>query len=88
MTAATGRPPKPTARQLDVLRELAAGWTVKEIGARLYLSQSGVSMRLANAARALGARTPAQAVHIATRQGLLDNVPDQHPLLPVRKDRP
>lgn len=72
---ATRRPPRLTEQHLEALRELAAGRTVAEIAKRLYLTQSGVSMRLARASRALGARTPAQAIHVAGRRGLLDGVP-------------
>ena len=74
MTTMTG-PPRLTAAHLQVLRGLAAGWTVSEIAARLHLSESGVSMRIQRATRALGARTTAQAIHVAARRGLLDEVP-------------
>ncbi len=75
MTTATSRPSRLTAGHLQVFRGLAAGWTVSEIAQRLCLSASGVSMRIQRGTRALGARTTAQAIHIAARRGLLDEVP-------------
>lgn len=56
---------------LVVLRDLAAGFTSKEIAARRYLTKSAVAMRIARANEHLGTSTAAQAVYEATVRGLL-----------------
>lgn len=61
--------------QLLVLRMLAAGLQQREIAARLVMSKTGVAARVHRAVQILGARTTAQAVYLASRRGLLDNVP-------------
>ena len=72
MTATSGLVPRLTAGQLEVFHMLAAGLTVSQIATRLCRAKSCVSMRIARACLALDARTTVQAVHIATRLGLLD----------------
>lgn len=61
--------------QVLVLRMLAAGLQQQEIADRLVMSKTGVGSRVHRAVQVLGARTTAQAVYLATRRGLLDNVP-------------
>jgi DNA-binding NarL/FixJ family response regulator len=61
--------------QILVLRMLAAGLQQQEIAARLVMSKTGVAARVHRAVLVLGARTTAQAVYLAARRGLLDNVP-------------
>lgn len=64
-----------TEAELVVYRHLCAGLSIREIARRLYVSESGVSMRILRGARRLGARNTAQAVHIATARGLLQEEP-------------
>lgn len=71
------RPPSTSLShdQLLVLRMLAAGLQQQEIADRLVMSKTGVGSRVQRAVVVLGARTTTQAVYLATRRGLLDNVP-------------
>ncbi|MDZ7591519.1 MAG: helix-turn-helix transcriptional regulator [Rubrivivax sp.] len=62
-SAAAG--PRLTPRQREVLREIAAGHTDKQIARTLGLSPRTVEMHVAAALRALGASTRAEAVHAA-----------------------
>jgi DNA-binding CsgD family transcriptional regulator len=68
--ATTARPP--TARELQILGLLAAGATDGQIAAMLDLSPATVQTHVRNAKAKLGARTRAQAVALALRQGLID----------------
>ena len=61
-----------TPRQREVLREIAAGHTDKQIARTLGLSPRTVEMHVAAALRALGAATRAEAVHAAGRAGQLE----------------
>ncbi|WP_143527859.1 helix-turn-helix transcriptional regulator [Rubrobacter xylanophilus] len=71
--AATSRRDVPalTPRQLEVLQLIAAGKTVKEIGAELYLSEATVRNHVSAVLRALDAHSQLEAVAKARRAGLL-----------------
>lgn len=60
---------------LVVLRDLAAGYTSKEIAGRHYISRSCVAQRIWRANQYLGTSTACQAVYEATMRGLLKKVP-------------
>lgn len=60
-----------TPRQVVVLGHVAAGKTDKQIARELDLSPRTVEMHVAGAMKALHCVTRAEAVHAATRQGLL-----------------
>lgn len=60
-----------TARQLQVVRLVAAGRTNREIAAELYLSVRTVDMHVRNALAALGCRSRVDAVRRANELGLL-----------------
>jgi len=64
--------PRLTARQAEVLRHIAGGQTDKQIAGALSLSPRTVEMHAAGALKALGCKTRAEAVHCASRHGLLD----------------
>ncbi|MEA9987225.1 response regulator transcription factor [Subtercola sp. RTI3] len=61
-----------SARELDVLRHVAASKTNAQVGAALYISEGTVKRHLSNAYRKLdGARSRLDAVQRATSAGLL-----------------
>ena len=62
---------RPSARELEVLEQLAGGATDGQIAARLKLSPATVQTHVRNAKAKLGARTRAQAVALALREGLI-----------------
>jgi PAS domain S-box-containing protein len=61
----------PSARERQVLGMLASGATDVQIAAQLELSPATVQTHVRNAKAKLGARTRAQAVAMALRQGLI-----------------
>ena len=61
-----------SARELEVLRLVAAGADNREIAERLYVSSETVKSHLANIYRKLGVAGRAHAVAAALRQGQLD----------------
>lgn len=61
-----------TARELDVLRGVAAGETSRETSRRLFLAEQTIRHHRASILRKLDARTAAQAVAVAFRTGILD----------------
>jgi DNA-binding NarL/FixJ family response regulator len=61
-----------SARELEVLRLVAAGADNREIAERLYVSSETVKSHLANVYRKLGVAGRAHAVAAALRQGQLD----------------
>jgi pimeloyl-ACP methyl ester carboxylesterase/DNA-binding CsgD family transcriptional regulator len=65
-------PARLTPRQSEVLRRIASGETDKQIAGALSLSPRTVEMHAAGALKALGCKTRAEAVHRASRHGLLD----------------
>lgn len=70
--AAEPTPDNPlTIREQEVLRLVAEGLTSKHIGRQLFLSHRTVDHHLMSAINKLGVASRAQAVAVATRQGLL-----------------
>lgn len=65
---------KLTARQTQVLQQVAVGQTDKQIAKQLNLSPRTVEMHVAASMKTLSSTTRAEAVHIATQQGLLDKL--------------
>jgi len=63
----------PTARERQILSMLASGDTDVQIAAKLELSPATVQTHVRNAKAKLGARTRAQAVAMALRDGLIDD---------------
>ena len=61
----------PTARERQILSMLAAGDTDVQIAGKLELSPATVQTHVRNAKAKLGARTRAQAVAMALRDGLI-----------------
>lgn len=60
-----------TLRELAVLRLVAEGFTNAEIGEHLFITVRTVKHHSASVRRKLGARTPAHAVALGYRSGLL-----------------
>src|SRR5262249_52649177 len=78
-TATTAGPPGAarlshglTARELAVLRLLAAGRTNAQIGAELYISPKTAGVHVSNILRKLGVSGRVQAAAVAERAGLLE----------------
>jgi DNA-binding CsgD family transcriptional regulator len=61
-----------SGKELDVLHELARGRTTDEVAELLYVSPHTVRTHVKNTMRKLRAKTRAQAVAIALREGVLD----------------
>ena len=61
---------KLSAREKEILRMVASGYTSAEIGARLFISGMTVNTHLRNIYRKLQVRTRAQAVRFASLRGL------------------
>ena len=59
-------------RELEVLRALAAGKTVKEIGVDLALSEKTVSTYRTRLLEKMQMRTNAELIQYALREGLVD----------------
>src|SRR5262249_35367487 len=74
-TPPPAEPPAPyglTARELAVLRLLAAGRTNAQIGAELFISPRTAGVHVTNILRKLGVSGRVQAAAVAERAGLLD----------------
>ena len=65
------RPGGLSAREIEVLRLLAAGWSDREIGAALFISHRTVNGHVANIFSKLGVRSRAETAAEAVRLGLL-----------------
>ncbi|SDI23262.1 response regulator transcription factor [Variovorax sp. OV700] len=59
-------------RELKVLRFIAQGWTNREIAEAVYLSVNTIEFHAKNIYRKLSVKSRTQAVHQATRLGLLN----------------
>ncbi|MGH3518928.1 MAG: response regulator transcription factor, partial [Haloechinothrix sp.] len=64
-----------TARERDVLEQVALGRTNRQVGAELYISEKTVSVHLSRVMAKLGATRRAEAVAIAYDRGLLERRP-------------
>ena len=64
--------PSVTARELEVLRMLAAGRPTRDIAASLFISYATTRNHIQHILHKLGAHSRLQAVAIATREGLID----------------
>jgi DNA-binding CsgD family transcriptional regulator len=62
-----------TARERDVMRLVAQGLTNRAIGEQLFISEKTASVHVSNVLTKLSASGRAEAVAIATRDGLLDD---------------
>ena len=67
---AQNRPVRVTARQRDVLRLVALGYTNRQIGALLDISKRTVDMHRAHGMQAIQARSLAEVVRWAQANGL------------------
>lgn len=65
----------PTRRRLEVIAQVANGFTNLEIGTGLFLSENTVKTHLRNASRQMRARSRAHLVHLAYVRGLLIATP-------------
>ena len=65
-------PPRLTARELEVLREVAAGRTNREVGALLHISENTVKNHVRNILEKLQLHSRVQAVVYAVREQILD----------------
>jgi DNA-binding NarL/FixJ family response regulator len=63
--------PALTERELNVLRELARGLSNREIGNKLFISETTVKFHVRNVMRKLGAASRAEAVYEASKTGLI-----------------
>ena len=60
-----------TAREIQVLENVAAGQHNREIGERLFISEDTVKVHLRHIMAKLGARDRTHAVAIANRRGVV-----------------
>ena len=60
-----------TAREIQVLENVAAGQHNREIGERLFISEETVKVHLKRIMAKLGARDRTHAVAIANRRGVV-----------------
>jgi DNA-binding NarL/FixJ family response regulator len=60
-----------TAREIDVLRQLAGGNRNRDIAERLYISEETVKVHVKHIMEKLGATDRTQAVAIAVRRGII-----------------
>ncbi|MGW3470114.1 MadR family response regulator transcription factor [Saccharopolyspora sp. NPDC000995] len=70
MNAPTSEPPL-TERELNVLRELARGLSNRDIGSKLFISETTVKFHVRNIMRKLAAATRAEAVYEASKRKLI-----------------
>ena len=61
-----------TPRELDVLRELVAGKSNREVGAALFISEGTVKVHVNNILSKLGVNDRTQAVTTALKRGLVE----------------
>jgi DNA-binding NarL/FixJ family response regulator len=63
--------PSLTERELEVLGLLAHGLSNREIGCRIYVSETTVKFHVRSIMRKLSAATRAEAVYEASKMGLI-----------------
>jgi DNA-binding CsgD family transcriptional regulator len=61
-----------SARECEVLEQIALGHSIEDISGDLFLSPHTVRTHIKNILRKMGARTRAHAVAMAISQGLID----------------
>jgi DNA-binding CsgD family transcriptional regulator len=66
-----------TTREWEVLSNVAAGHTNREIGEQLFITEKTASVHISNVMDKLGALSRYEAAAIATRLGLLDTTPGE-----------
>jgi DNA-binding CsgD family transcriptional regulator len=74
-TSRSGRPRGPgalSARECEVLEQIAQGHSIDDISADLFLSPHTVRTHIKNILRKLDARTRAHAVAMAISEGIID----------------
>jgi len=64
-----------TAREAEVLRLVAAGWTNQQIADALFITRKTASVHVSNIMGKLGATNRGEAVALAQRLGIVDDVP-------------
>jgi len=62
-----------TARELEVLRALAEGYSTKQLAKELWLSAHTIKYHLTNIYRKLGVTSRAEAVRLAYERGMIEN---------------
>jgi DNA-binding NarL/FixJ family response regulator len=67
-----GPTPKLTPREIEILRELAAGRSTSEIAEALFISPLTVRSHVKSILAKLGVRSKLEAVTVALRQGLIE----------------
>jgi DNA-binding NarL/FixJ family response regulator len=67
-----GPPPRLTPREIEILRELAAGRSTSEIAEALFISPLTVRSHVKSILAKLGVRSKLEAVTVALRQGLIE----------------
>lgn len=67
------RKPSLTGREIEILSEVAAGRTSREIAERLYISENTVKNHVRNVLDKLGLTSRHDAVRYAIREGMLDS---------------
>jgi DNA-binding NarL/FixJ family response regulator len=60
-----------TSRETEVLRLLARGMSNRDIGGRLYISETTATFHVGNILRTLGVSRRAEAVYEASKMGLI-----------------
>jgi DNA-binding NarL/FixJ family response regulator len=60
-----------TSRETEVLRLLARGMSNRDIGGRLYISETTATCHVGNILRKLGVSRRAEAVYEASKMGLI-----------------
>ncbi|HEU5486515.1 MAG TPA: helix-turn-helix transcriptional regulator, partial [Microlunatus sp.] len=83
-SASTGPLAGLTARELEVLRLVAAGRTNGEIGAALFISTKTASVHVSNILAKLGVSSRGEAAAIAHRDGLTDTTDGDARLIALR----
>lgn len=73
--------PQLTSRELEVLRAMAKGWTNKEIGTALKLSEGTVKIHVNHILKKLGAESRTAAAQVAYERGLI--IFEKMPRLPL-----